>query len=134
MASGFDFVSLTVANDDHGSNTALCAIAEERNYFSQNANRFLLVRTVEDVIEAKRTGRLGISFHFQGTVPIEHDLRLVERYYELGVRHMALVYNRRNAVGSGCHDTEDQLEEKAGLDRSAWGHGLDERASGLCFF
>lgn len=44
MARGFDFVSLTVANDDHDSNTALCAIAEERNYFSQNANRFLCGR------------------------------------------------------------------------------------------
>lgn len=85
------------------------------------------------MIEAKRTGRLGISFHFQGTAPIEHDLRLVERYYELGVPHGAGLQSSE-CGRKWLPDTEDQLEEKAGLDRSAWGHGLDERASGLCFF
>lgn len=67
MASGFDFVSLTVANDDHGSNTALCAIAEERNYFSQNANRFLLVRTVED--RSKPSELAGLAYRFTSRAP-----------------------------------------------------------------
>jgi membrane dipeptidase len=45
---------------------------------------------------------------------------LVDLYYDLGVRWMSIVYNRRNLSGSGCHDAED-----AGL--TTFGHELVRR-------
>jgi membrane dipeptidase len=39
------------------------------------------------------------------------DLSLVELYYRLGVRQMAIAYNRNNDAGGGCHDDDRGLTD-----------------------
>jgi len=68
-------------------------------------DELLLVTKVEDMERAKSQGKLGIIFHFQGTLPIGKDLGLVEIYYRLGVRVMQLTYNVKDFVGDGCEET-----------------------------
>lgn len=65
------------------------------------------VRTAADVGLAKRSGRMGIALHFQGTDPIEGDLDLVEAYKELGVGIIGLCYNVKNRVGDGAEERTD---------------------------
>jgi membrane dipeptidase len=62
----------------------------------------LLVRSAADIIEAKRSKRLGLVFGFQDATPIAEDLERVDTFGELGVRVFQLTYNRRNLVGDGC--------------------------------
>src|SRR5690606_25056644 len=68
----------------------------------EERNDLRLIRTVEDVWDAKRNGQLGIIFHFQGTEPLEASVDLVDAYHALGVRMIQLTYNLKNRVGDGC--------------------------------
>ncbi len=106
-ASGYTFVSLTLAVDSHGVNGTMQIIAKERAYFLANADKYVLVETVDDIRRAKQEGKLAIGFHFQGTNPVSSDLNMVAVYYKLGVRHMLMAYNWKNAVGDGCAEPSD---------------------------
>jgi membrane dipeptidase len=63
---------------------------------------FLLVQRAADIVEAKRSGRLGLIYGFQDETPIFEDLDRVDLFRNLGVRVFQLTYNRRNLVGDGC--------------------------------
>jgi membrane dipeptidase len=106
-ASGYTFVSLTLAVDSHGVNDTMQIIAKERAYFLANADKYVLVETVDDIRRAKKEGKLAIGFHFQGTNPVSSDVNMVAVYYKLGVRHMLMAYNWKNAVGDGCAEPSD---------------------------
>ncbi|HEV2271662.1 MAG TPA: dipeptidase [Steroidobacteraceae bacterium] len=67
----------------------------------------LFVASAGDVERAKRSGRLGIYLHLQGTDPIEDNLDLVDLYKRLGVGMIQLTYNVRNRVGDGCEERTD---------------------------
>ena len=72
----------------------------------------LLVTRAADIEAAKRSGRLGIYLHIQGTDPIEDNLDLIDVYKQLGVGIIQLTYNVKNHVGDGCEERTD-----AGLSR-----------------
>jgi membrane dipeptidase len=44
----------------------------------------------------------------EGVHALGPQVSLVAFLYEIGVRWMLLVYNRRNLAGSGCHDPDDE--------------------------
>ena len=75
----------------------------------------VLVRRATDVEHAKRDGRLGIYFHFQGTDPIEDNLDLIDLYKALGVGVIQLTYNVKNRVGDGCEERTDSGLSRFGL-------------------
>ncbi len=112
VAGGYDHVSLTVASDWQTPSDTLHKLARERRYFLADPERFRLVDKAEDVLEAKRTGRLAVSFNFQGSGAMGRDPALVEVWYKLGVRQMLFAYNQRNPFADGCHERTD-----AGLSR-----------------
>jgi len=72
----------------------------------------LKVRSAADLQTAKDTGRLGLIYGFQDTLPLGDDLDRMETFYRLGVRIIQLTYNRRNLAGDGCLEPAD-----AGLSR-----------------
>ncbi len=76
----------------------------------------LLVRSGHDIDRAKAESRLGIIFHFQGTSPIENDLRCLDAYKALGVSMVMLTYNQRNLVGDGCEERTDAGLSNFGLE------------------
>jgi membrane dipeptidase len=75
-------------------------------------NDLALIRSGADIQDAKRDGKLGIIFHFQGTDPLEDDASLVDAFKALGVGIIQLCYNVKNRVGDGCEERTD-----AGLSR-----------------
>jgi membrane dipeptidase len=87
---------------------------------ARNADHLLLIRGAADLVEARRSRRLGLIYGFQDATPIGEDLDHVERYEQLGVRVFQLTYNRRNLVGDGCLEPGN-----AGL--STFGNELVER-------
>lgn len=105
-AAGFHVVSLTIATDPDGVETTLRKIARERARFAARSD-CLLIDTLADIALARASGHLGILFNFQGSDAFGRDVRLVEPYFRLGVRHALLAYNLRNAAGDGCHERSD---------------------------
>lgn len=85
---------------------------------------FRLVRSVEQLEDAKETARVGIVLGFQDTTPYEGDLSRVEVFHDLGVRVVQLTYNVRNLVGDGCLEPGN-----AGL--STYGRQVVERLNDL---
>ena len=85
---------------------------------------FRMVRSVEQLHDAKESGRVGIVLGFQDTTPYEGDLSRVQIFHDLGVRVVQLTYNVRNLVGDGCLEPGN-----AGL--SAYGHQVVARLNEL---
>jgi membrane dipeptidase len=104
--NGFDFVSLTLCTDAEGPELALRRVAAQRQMVREHPT-FRLIDTADDILAAKASGQLAIAFNFQGTNAIGGDVSLIEAFYRLGVKHMLMAYNRRNAVGDGCHERTD---------------------------
>jgi len=77
-------------------------------YLDALPDTLLLVRSVEDIYSAKKTGRLGVMFGIQDGSPLEGDLTLLTILYQLGLRIMTLTYNERNLLGTGCVEPIDQ--------------------------
>ncbi len=105
--SGYNYISLTMASDWHEREATLGDLAKERAWLREHEDKFTLVESVDDVLAAKKAGKLAIGFHFQGTNPIGSDLSMVETVYKLGVRHMLISYNLRNRSGDGCLERTD---------------------------
>ncbi len=61
--AGVSFLSLTVGNDFRSLESTIFLIANERRRFVTAPEKFLLVETVDDILRAKREGKLGIGFH-----------------------------------------------------------------------
>lgn len=108
QSAGFDFVSLCLAGDNHTISEGIQRVANARKRVLANPD-WLLVRSVDDVLAAKRAGRLAVGFHLEGTRCFERNLDIIETYYALGVRHTLLAFNQANSVGGGCAERDGGL-------------------------
>ena len=79
-----------------------------RDFVARNADRFLLVRNVDDIATAKAEGRLAIILDVEGCYAMGDQLSMIPFFFDIGVRWMLMVYNARNLVGSGVHDEVDE--------------------------
>lgn len=114
LDAGVNYVSLHVATDATSLEKTVRYIAFITERITENAQRFLLVKTPQDILQAKAEHKLGIGFVFQGTNPIAKSLEMIDAYYQLGVRSMILCYNVRNDVGDGCVEVTDAGLSKFG--------------------
>lgn len=98
----------------HGAAQTMGDLGRWLDLFRKRSD-LLHVKRADDILTAKKTGRMGIIFHFQGTEPIEADLDLVDAYKETGVGVIQLAYNVKNRVGDGCEERTDAGLSKFGL-------------------
>lgn len=97
------WLSVTVAVDDGAwPQTVFGKIAAYRHFFGMHGEQFILADSVDDILQAKRDGKLAISFNFQGTEPLGREIALIGAYRRLGVCSMLMAYNFQNNVGTGC--------------------------------
>jgi membrane dipeptidase len=87
-------------------------IAQWNEFFDNHPDVFLRVYKAEDVLEAKKKGKVGIIFNMQDTTPIAQNLDRIGLFYDLGVRQIQLSHNQRNFVVDSCWETTN-----AGLSR-----------------
>jgi membrane dipeptidase len=78
-------------------------------------NGAMPVFKVDDVYEAKRSGKVGVIFGQQDSSCVESDLRFVGALERLGLRIMTLTYQRRTLAGDGCGEKTD-----CGLSKFGW--------------
>jgi membrane dipeptidase len=68
---------------------------------------FLVVRTLADIDEAHRSGRVGVVFGLESATPIENELDRLDVLYGLGIRQIGIAYSDANALGSGLSEDSD---------------------------
>ena len=90
--AGIDFVSLTVNISKNPLAATMSHIATVKAHIRARPE-LAFAATPEEIVAAKRQGRLAVGFHFQGTEPLDGDTELVQSYYDLGVRYMTLTHN-----------------------------------------
>jgi membrane dipeptidase len=107
--SGVDAVTLNVGFDATPWENAVAVLAHFRRWLSLQTDRYILVSRIEDIERAHRERKLAVSFDIEGGVALNHQLAMVQLYYDLGVRWMLMAYNRNNSLGGGCHDADSGL-------------------------
>jgi membrane dipeptidase len=65
------------------------------------------VRTVADIDECYRSGRVGLVFGLEAATPIENEIDRLDVLYGLGLRQIGIAYSDSNALGSGLRETTD---------------------------
>jgi len=121
--SGLTAVNITVSAVgvlDGAFEQTVARIAAWEEELALHPDVFLKVRSAADLQVAKESGRLGLIYGFQDSLPLGDSLDRLEIFDQLGVRILQLTYNRRNLAGDGCLEPAD-----AGLSR--FGHELVER-------
>jgi membrane dipeptidase len=72
-----------------------------------HADGVLVVRTVADIDEAYRSGRVGLVFGLEAATPIENEIDRLDVLYGLGIRQIGIAYSDANALGSGLAEATD---------------------------
>jgi membrane dipeptidase len=67
----------------------------------------MVIRTVADIDQAHRSGRVGLVFGLEAATPIENEIDRLDVLYGLGVRQIGIAYSDANALGSGLAETSD---------------------------
>lgn len=102
--AGFNHVSLTIAAEWNGVESAMRHLGRVRNWLTAQSDQITTIATADDIDVARAAGKLAVSFNFQGSGPFANDPNLIEIYARLGVKIVILNYNSRNALGDGCQE------------------------------
>jgi membrane dipeptidase len=127
VASGLTAVNVTVSSVgqvDGAFESTVKQLAGWEREIDRHPDVLMRIRRAADLQTAKSTGRLGLIYGFQDTLPIGDDLDRLAAFQGLGVRILQMTYNRRNLAGDGCLEAAD-----AGLSRL--GHLMIERMNEL---
>ncbi len=106
--AGVDAVTINIG-DSHAPLEVLTRMAAGiRHFVQRHPDDYVLGLSTTDIRAAKAAGKLAVCLDIEGAFALGEQVSLVEFFYQVGVRWMLLVYNRRNLAGSGCHDPEDE--------------------------
>ena len=104
--AGLTAAHVTLAAFENYTQVATNFVLWERA-IDESADVVMRVRTVDDIVAAKKGGKVGIIFGFQNATPIEDELAYVGVFRKLGVRVIQLAYMYQNLVGAGCLEPRD---------------------------
>ena len=77
VKSGFDFISLTVGGDRYRLDETVKQIAAVTTEIRGRSDQ-VLVRKADDILQAKRDGKLALCFNLQGTNGLDGDINMVQ--------------------------------------------------------
>jgi membrane dipeptidase len=111
QAAGANFVSINVGMDMDSLTKVVQVLAGFRAYIESRSSEFVLAKTVQDILRAKKENMLAIAFDLEGSEPLQENLNMVSFFYDLGVRQMLLAYNKDNRAAGGCMEGNIGLTE-----------------------
>ena len=81
--------------------------AVKRDIAARFPNDFVLATTADQILAARKQGKMAALMGIEGGHAIEDSLRLLRTYYDLGIRYMTLTHSNNNswADSSGCPQT-----------------------------
>ena len=68
----------------------------------RHAPDLVKVLQVQDILEAQRSGKIGLIYGFQNAAMMGNDAARAHLFARLGVRAIQLTYNPANQLGDGC--------------------------------
>ena len=102
-AGGVTAINATVATWE-GFRETVDHLARWDVRLRERADTIVPIRTVDDILAAKRDGKTGIIFGFQNASPIEDRIDRLAVFHRLGVRIIQVTYHERNLLGDGCYE------------------------------
>lgn len=88
-----------------GLRRALGQVAAFHRAAGENAGDVAIVRSAADLDALD--GRIGLMLSLEGVEPLGYDPSLADVFWELGVRMVALTWNRRNPFADGLGEASD---------------------------
>ena len=108
-AVGMNVLGICSSADVAGSDPK-AVFGAARFYYDKilgSPDKYVLVRSTDDIRKAVKENKLGIYLTHQGTNVFQGDIKNVALMKAMGFGYCLLVYNVKNAVGGGIADKED---------------------------
>jgi len=99
--SGLTAIKATIGGSGNDYATTTQDIAAFDSAIAKNPDLLMQIRTVADIAEAKRSGKLGIIYSFEGVAMLDGKLERIAEFSARGVRVMQLSYNKPSPFASG---------------------------------
>ncbi|HMV32724.1 MAG TPA: dipeptidase, partial [Gemmatimonadales bacterium] len=105
---GAQFWSIYVPGEDRDSGYARIQLEEfdiARRMIARYPDRLALALTADDIVRARRQGRIASLLGMEGGHAIENSLGALRAYYELGARYLTLTHNVTLDWADAAQDT-----------------------------
>ncbi|HWE45446.1 MAG TPA: membrane dipeptidase [Caulobacteraceae bacterium] len=100
-SSGVTVCKTTLGGFDEKFEDTVAEIAFCQQVIELYPDLFMQVRKADDFARAKREGKVGVIFSFEGAAMLEDKLDRFDLFRDLGVRVMQLSYNKTSPFGAG---------------------------------
>ena len=87
--------------DPQNYNATIQVFNSIRNEISNDPDLFSLIKNSKD-FDGIKNNKIGFILALEGAKSIEDDFNRLHRYYDLGLRSIALTHNTRNQFADGC--------------------------------
>jgi membrane dipeptidase len=104
--AGVDYLSIDVGFDVMDWRDTVKTLAAFRRWILNNQDEYLMVEDVDSIHQAKKDGKLAVTFDIEGMNALDGSVDMVDLYHTLGVHQIAFAYNLNNLAGGGCHDED----------------------------
>lgn len=118
MASGINVLGFCCSGDVAGAKfmDAINGVEYPIRHINANPDKYMIVRTVDDIKQAKKAGKLGFYFIHQGCEFYEGAAERVGVVRQMGFGYTLLAYNVERSTGSGCAVPQDNGLTSYGKD------------------
>lgn len=82
-------------------------VAAFERWFAEHDDLIRPVRVAQDILAARREGRVGIVLGWQNVSGIGDRIERLALFKALGVGVIQIAYNTQNLVGTGCYESTD---------------------------
>ena len=115
--SQYNVLSATISNGPpEDTPDVVTARMEKVNaYWAERPDRYIQVRTIDDMKRAQREGKLGVVHNHQSMMPLGTDPAQVkanlQKYYDLGLRQLNFTYNIDTIYADGGVSNGDGTDQ-----------------------
>jgi membrane dipeptidase len=104
--SGINVIKLSLGGINSDFAHTVADIAQVQQLIEVHPDYFTQVRVADDMMRAKREGKLGIILSFESAEMLGGQLSSLEVFRNLGVRVMQLSYNRKSPFAAGVMEPD----------------------------
>jgi len=103
--SGLTGINCTVPGVKDSAGDAMRKIADYYETVRDNSDHFLLVKKADDIVQAKKEGKIGVIIGAQSCEFVHHHdvFAAVDVFQRMGLRIMQIAYNHRTFAADGCY-------------------------------
>lgn len=90
----------------HGATTHALERLDQLHLLAERLpDRFVLARSVDDILHAKAAGKVAGIAGLEGAEALDASIGVLRQFYRLGLRNLGLAWNHRNAACDGVAES-----------------------------